>query len=921
MKFFKILFSLIITITVLTINFLPSTAANVALVVKDPSFEKNVRNSSPFWSFDSYDNIGTSSLDSNKKNVHTGKYSLLITNPKGTHSKVNQNIIVEPNSIYHFQCWVKAENVQPDTTICVNMAINNSLDGYSKSILTTKNEWQLLEMYKKTDATTKELGFQLAIGGYGSSSTGKAWFDDVAIEKVDSVPANWESKDANIITFSGKSGGGDSNAQSNSSLFLFIGIIVLVIAGIAAYLVFSGKNKKKLDPSQNASTPSNNNLANSSRSPKGKSISKTSSLQVDLSTPVPVDSVKLKIRDFIIMGVVTIAYAVFAFTNLGSLSVPETGWQSVTSGDSFVLKLEKPINPSRVGLYYGYGTAKYIIEAKNNSGNFTTVANFVKEEGNMFKWNFQNMNADSDTFRVTVTDVGYIQKDKFHNGTLNEIAFYNLDPTSKTYKQIDITGAKITDTSFIDSTADNSSQNFSAMIDEQKKVDSYATYYNGFYFDEIYHARTAYENIHNLPVYETTHPPLGKFIISLGIRIFGMNPFGWRCMGTLFGVMMLPLMYLFGLKLFRKRFLAFAAMMLMTVDFMHFSLSRIATIDIYGTFFVLLMYYFMHDYFVYKSINLGYKKSLRTLLLCGIALGLGAASKWIGLYAAAGLALLFFLTKYQEYSQYKKITSRWKSSKSGWVKDFDSMFFRTLVWCILFFLVIPLIIYIGSYFPTYLNVPGSDFSVVTSSQTSMYSYHSTLNATHSYSSMWYQWPFDTRPLYVFGGMDLPEGSSFASKIFIMGNPLIFWLGIIAVPLAAYFAIKRRSRSMLVVFIAIFFQYMPWVLVTRIAFIYHIFSTLPFIIFSIVYVINCVFDHRFELYKNRRFISLFKSQKVPKIVINPQYIVFGVYLILCTGLFFMFYPILSGYVVSIDYIKNFLNWFGNQGKDAFFKWDF
>mgnify|MGYP007025237109 CR=1 FL=1 len=35
-----------------------------------------------------------------------------------------------------------------------------------------------------------------------------------------------------------------------------------------------------------------------------------------------------------------------------------------------------------------------------------------------------------------------------------------------------------------------------------------------------------------------SHPPLGKLIISIGIAMFGMVPFGWRFMGTLFGVLM-----------------------------------------------------------------------------------------------------------------------------------------------------------------------------------------------------------------------------------------------------------------------------------------------------------------------------------------------------------------------------------------------
>ena len=43
------------------------------------------------------------------------------------------------------------------------------------------------------------------------------------------------------------------------------------------------------------------------------------------------------------------------------------------------------------------------------------------------------------------------------------------------------------------------------------------------YFDEIYHGRTGYEQLHKMPVYETTHPPLGKDLIMVGIALFGMT--------------------------------------------------------------------------------------------------------------------------------------------------------------------------------------------------------------------------------------------------------------------------------------------------------------------------------------------------------------------------------------------------------------
>ena len=134
------------------------------------------------------------------------------------------------------------------------------------------------------------------------------------------------------------------------------------------------------------------------------------------------------------------------------------------------------------------------------------------------------------------------------------------------------------------------------LVDEQDTVPEEPSYFNGMIFDEIYHARTAYENIHNMSVYEWTHPPLGKLIIALGILIFGMKPFGWRIMGALFGVAMVPLMYVFAKRIFKRTDFAFITAGLWAFDCMHFTQTRIATIDVYGVFFILLMFFFMYEY-------------------------------------------------------------------------------------------------------------------------------------------------------------------------------------------------------------------------------------------------------------------------------------------------------------------------------------
>ena len=83
-------------------------------------------------------------------------------------------------------------------------------------------------------------------------------------------------------------------------------------------------------------------------------------------------------------------------------------------------------------------------------------------------------------------------------------------------------------------------------------------------------------------------------------------------------------------------------------EFMHFSQTRIATIDSYVTSFI-LMYYYMYDYF--KQVLCFAIWNLKIIVFKFVFWLV--ASKWIAFYGAAGLALLFFITKISEYNDYK----------------------------------------------------------------------------------------------------------------------------------------------------------------------------------------------------------------------------------------------------------------------------
>lgn len=350
-----------------------------------------------------------------------------------------------------------------------------------------------------------------------------------------------------------------------------------------------------------------------------------------------------------------------------------------------------------------------------------------------------------------------------------------------------------------------------ALFDEQALVPDTISYKNSMYFDEIYHGRTAYEHLHGMPVYETTHPPLGKVFIMLGIAVFGMTGFGWRVAGALFGIALVPVLYLFVRRLTRStRWAAFAAI-LAGLDLMRYAQSRIATIDIYGTFFILLGAYFMLWY-CQSVLTKGVDQSILPMALAGIAFGLGAASKWTGIYAGAGLAVLYFGV----------LWARWRQKKPNFGRELAT----ALVGGVLFFVLVPLVIYIAAYLPYWWRDGGFSLGEWWQCQLTMFNYHSQLKSTHPYESNWYTWPFLLRPVWYYSASGLPAGMR--GTIVGIGNPIVWWSALAGLFVLIWRQISGRANrvqgGVLVLYLA---QLLPWVLVTRCTFLYHYFPSLWF----------------------------------------------------------------------------------------------
>jgi len=316
---------------------------------------------------------------------------------------------------------------------------------------------------------------------------------------------------------------------------------------------------------------------------------------------------------------------------------------------------------------------------------------------------------------------------------------------------------------------------------------------------------------------------------------------------------------------------------------MRFVQTRISTIDTYAVFFILLAFYFMYRH-ITTDVDAPFRKSLLPLALSGLFFGLSFAVKWVGFYAGAGLLVIYII----------RIIQLWEHYRSAGMTGFGRYLIKTLLFSLLFFVIIPAVIYYVSYIP-YGTARGMEpgisilwnpdfFELFRSNQVYMYTYHSkiVLSAEHPYSSFWWQWIFNIRPiLYAYSVSD-----NLRATFGAFGNPVVWWGGFLAMIVMAVRVITHRDGKALFILIGYLAQLLPWIMVSRIVFIYHYFPSTLFIVLALAHMFNTIIERR-------------KSSGV-KVILG--------YTALTAAIFAMFFPLLAGMYLPNWYYSDYLKWF-------------
>lgn len=538
---------------------------------------------------------------------------------------------------------------------------------------------------------------------------------------------------------------------------------------------------------------------------------------------------KMSKKDYICMGIVTVVFAVLVFFRLGNTYAPESYYTATAENRDIVLDFGEYTDVTSISIFLGNLNTRHLsISTYNEVTGSWEIINGEAAAESVFAWNQIDINYKLRYLGIVCTD---------EQAVLNELVVLAPD------------GSILTPVN---------SNDYPELFDEQDMFPDVKTYMTGTMFDEVYHGRTAYEFLHGLVTYEVTHPHFGKILLSLGVLMFGMNPFGWRFMAAVFGILIIPLIYLFAKKLFKDTYIATAASLLLAFDCMHYTLSRIATIDIFAAFFILLMYYYMYQYLQkdheYRKTRASARDSFLPtdiyipLALAGISMAFGIATKWTGVYAGIGLAVLFI----------------WHTILHFPKKQVGKLF----AFCCVFFIAIPIVLYTLCFIPVVGYTPYKNLIDKTIQGTMyMFNYHSTLVAEHYYSSPFYEWPVIWMPLlYANDAVNATD----VSAVSCMGNPAIWWVGIPCVLYVFYRWIGKRDKKAGFLCIAYLAQYVPWMSVGRITFIYHYFPAIIFVMLIMAYTMQQIKDH---FSWGKKAITT--------------------YLVMAILCFFLFFPVISG----------------------------
>ena len=410
------------------------------------------------------------------------------------------------------------------------------------------------------------------------------------------------------------------------------------------------------------------------------------------------------------------------------------------------------------------------------------------------------------------------------------------------------------------------------------------------------------------------HPPLGKWLIGLGMLAFGPeNPIGWRVATALAGILAVVLLMLIARRLTGSLLLATIGGLLFAIDGNAIVMSRVALLDNFLMLFALLGFGAVLLDREHSAGRLALWMSRREsswgpalwwrpwLIAAGLAFGAAAAVKWNGLYFLAGFAV---------YTLVVDALARRRAGIPFWLtgtvlKQAPVTFLLTAPVAALTYLAswTGWFVTEGGYDRQWSDQPGNAWTgplawvphalqSLWHFQVSVYDYHVGESRPHGYQANPLSWLLMIRPTSMwYQGSSLGEnGCGFTTcgaSITGIANPLIWWAATAAAGYLLYRLVRYREWRVGLILLGLGAGYLPWLLyLNRTVFQFYTIAFEPYLLLALTAVIGIILGSRDDP-RDRRTSGLRTV---------------GIFLGLASLISIFYWPLWTGQVIDFTYLR-------------------
>jgi dolichyl-phosphate-mannose--protein O-mannosyl transferase len=386
---------------------------------------------------------------------------------------------------------------------------------------------------------------------------------------------------------------------------------------------------------------------------------------------------------------------------------------------------------------------------------------------------------------------------------------------------------------------------------------------------------------------QIVHPEAGKWLIAAGEAVFGMDSFGWRIASAIVGALTIFVLARLVLRMTGSIVVACLAGFLLAIDGLHLTMSRLALLDGFVTFWIVCAVACVAADRDWVTERLPGRPHRPWQWAAGVCFGLACGTKWNGVYVLAvfGVAVVLW-----EVARRRTSTAH-HADHSHRIREWVSAMFANGLPAFGRLVVVAFAVYLATWtgwlinhetyedrfghgygsekaWGSYVDHPSEGpLGPTADALRSLWHYHGMslrfhtgeylASKTHPYQSEAWGWLVLARPVSASVQLDIlaqecgaPKSSTCMRETLMLGNPVIWWSGVIGLAICAVAwlrGLRRREPteaapahsgwwSLPVLGVAA--TWMPWLVVTdRPIFSFYAVTSLPFIVAAIALVLH------------------------------------------------------------------------------------